>query len=800
MRPALTLLMFIAALAADGAGAQSQEEIFNKVFGNKAAAERALDAELEVDGYARESVAIKIKGKALLTVDLTQLNERLVDLLDDPTAACLAAKASAPDVLSEAAACGVDLRYDPATLKLVADVPAEHRREQRLAVRAPRTLAAPSASDAQLSAYLNLSAALRRLDNGRGIDSSEALGLDGAVRWRGSTFEFDAICAPGGCTPGLRSLVVDQPQTLRRWRVGDLPDAHAGSIGLPSLRGIGVGTAFELAPAQSYTPDLDAPLELNAPASVEVLVNNRIVQRFQLPAGRYSVRDFPLSFGANDAQLRITDAAGRQQTRTLEAYVDLALLDEDRSRYGLALGQPPLALDDQGTPVQPWVASAEYARGIGPRTTLAVAAASIPALQRHALELDLTQAIANWLFGVDLGCSIGQARGCRANLRFRRGGDPRSARPGWQFEGVAALRQASYADLLGAAADGDSASLLLRATRNLSDRYSLALGLRDSWNRAAGNRGTASIQLGGRLGAGLGFRVGVERDDGGALPADTRVTLSLSLQFDQARQSLQLDSESTDALHAARWQLNRGGMRGGYDATLGVADSDSASTQDAAASYRQERYGVDLSWSRFAPTAGLAASDTRAVVRSALVYADGQFGISERVLGSFAIVAPADPAAAGTVYVNPVDDDYLASSLGPGPAVVPGLRAYEPRALVLVMPELAPDHDPGELFPVVLPGYKGGVVIHAGGGATIRLQARILDADGAPLEMLSGRLEAEAGGTPIPVFAGRAGRLRAGGLHPGRWTLILDTHPARRHALILPAAAQGVVDVGDLKP
>jgi hypothetical protein len=253
----------------------------------------------------------------------------------------------------------------------------------------------------------------------------------------------------------------------------------------------------------------------------------------------------------------------------------------------------------------------------------------------------------------------------------------------------------------------------------------------------------------------------------------------------------------TDALHAARWQLNRGGMRGGYDATLGVADIDGARTQDAAASYRQERYGVDHSWSRFAPTAGLApAIRDRRAPRWSMPTASWH----QRAVLAASRSPPADPAAAGTVYVNPVDDDYLASSLGPGPAVVPGLRAYEPRALVLVMPELAADHDPGELFPVVLPGYKGGVVIHAGGGATIRLQARILDADGAPLEMLSGRLEAEAGGTPIPVFAGRAGRLRAGGLHPGRWTLILDTHPARRHALILPAAAQGVVDVGDLKP
>jgi len=95
---------------------------------------------------------------------------------------------------------------------------------------------------------------------------SEALGLDGALRWRGATLEFDGVCSSFGCTPGLRSLVVDQTRALRRWRFGDL-NSSAGSLVVPGLRGLSVSTAFELAPAQSYTPDLDAPLELNAPAT-----------------------------------------------------------------------------------------------------------------------------------------------------------------------------------------------------------------------------------------------------------------------------------------------------------------------------------------------------------------------------------------------------------------------------------------------------------------------------------------------------------------------------------------------------
>ena len=783
-------------MPADG---QTKEELYQQVFGKKAEVARDIEVELEVDGYARDPVPIGLAGKRLLNVDLAILLERLADLLDDATAACLQS-ATAGKAVEQALACGITLSYDPASLKLKAEVPADHRREQTLQVRSVSSMRPPTAAQAQLSGFLNFSASARRQSGGPQIVGSEALGVDGAARWRGATLEFDGLCGQGGCTPGLRSLVVDQTQTLRRWRFGDLPDASAGSLAVPGLRGISVGTDFGLAPAQGFTPDLDAPLELNSPATVEVLVNNRSVQRFQLPAGRYSVRDFPLAFGANEAQLRITDAAGREEVRQLQAFVDLSLLDAGRSRYRLALGQPQLAIDSAGQLSQPMTLAGEYALGIGPFTTVNAAAASIPDLNRHAAQLGLTRAIGNWLVGTEMACSVGGLRGCAGNLRFRRGGDPLDQGPGWRLEGALSARQADFADLLGPVAAGDSAQLLLRASRSLSERYSVALGVRASWEDAGDASGVVSAQLGGRLGRQLSFRVGVERASGNELLRDTRVVASIALLFDRSRQSVQLDADTLDDLRSTRWQLNRGGMHGGYNATLGASDGDFGSNADAAASYRHERFGADLSLSRAMPLLGADSSESRLTLRTGLVYADGHVGMTERVLGGFGIVVPVDSVAAGTVYVNPVDEDYLASSLGPGPAVVPTLRAYEARSLVLSLPELAPDHDPGELFPVAMPGYKGGVLIRAGGAAMVSLQARILNADGSPAELLSGQLVPADGADALPVFAGRGGRLRASGLSAGRWTLVLDVSPTRRHELIIPADAKGVVDLGDLKP
>jgi outer membrane usher protein len=779
--------------------AQGKDDLFKQVFGNKQKIQRRIEAELEVDSYARDAVPITIKGNRLLEVDLIVLGERLADLLDESTAHCLESVDSSQSV-EGAGECGIALHYDPASLKLEAVVPADHRREQKIAVRSHHQRRVPTTREAQLSGYLNASASARRQEGSAQRLSSVAVGLDGAVRWLGSTLEFDGLCSSGSCTPGLRSLVVDQPRALRRWRFGDLPDANAGGLAIPRIRGVSVGTAFELAPNQSYTPDLDSPLELNTPATVEVLVNGRQVQRMQLPAGRYSLRDFPLAFGPNNVELRITDAAGRQDVRRLEAFVDLSLLDAGLSRYGVALGKPVVAIDDDGMPVRPTMMTANYAYGLGPRTTVNAAATSIPSLHRHATELGLTRATRGWLIGVDLACSYGQAQGCSANMRFRRALDPARSSPGWRWEGELSARQAHYAEPIGFGTGSESASVLIRAARSLGEASNLSLGLRGAWNEFEGASAVFSAQVGGRLGRGFTFHLGVERDVGPDSPHDTRVAASVSMLFDHARQSIRVDAESADALRSARWQLNRGGMHGGYNATLGATRSDLGSNEDVAASYRNERIGADFTLSRVRPNTGFSVEETRVTIRSGIVYADGHVGLTERVLGGFGIVVPVDSAAAGAVYVNPVDDDYLASSLGPGPAVVPGLRAYEARPLVLSLPDLAANHDPGELFPVVKPGYKGGVIIPAGGAASIGLQVRIFDAQGLPVEMVSGRLLPADGGAALPVFAGRGGRLRASGLTAGHWILELDVKPARRHSLTIPADAQGVIDLGDLKP
>lgn len=781
------------------AAAQSREDLFRQAFGNRQTAPRQLELELEVDGTARDSVPVTVAGQTLREVATTVLAERLADLLDPDAAACLAQLGADRQRVEDVAGCGFALSYRPAELRLVVSVPTALRREQALSVRAPRTEPAASTAAERLSAYLNFAGTLRHTQRGQSGATRQALAVDGAVHWGQSTFEFDGWCAEQGCVSGLRSWVHDDPEALRRWRLGDLPDAAADGLGLPGLRGVSVGTAFELQPLRTYTPDLDAALELAGPTTLEVLVNGLVVQRLQLPAGRYEVRDFPLLSGRNDAELRLTDAAGRQEIRTLEAYVDLALLDAGRWRYGLLAAQPRLPVASPGAAQHPLVLAGEYALGLSPRATVSAGAVWVDAPGRSAASVGLTHAVGEWLLGGQMACSFGRFRGCHAELKFRRsapGGAGSTAV--WQQEGALGWRQPGYAELFGEPL-GAGGEWLWRATRGLGERYQLALGARGQWTASHRSRSTLSALLGGRIGRQGSLRIGLEQGLGGTGRGSTRAVLNFTWLFDQARQSLQWQLESPDAQQTARWQLNRAGLRGGFNAGLAASYGGGVDSVEAAASYRHERFSSAWAYSRFAPADAVASTETRWTVRSALACVGGQCALGERVLGGFAIVKPTDPAAAGTVYVNPVDADYLASSRGPGPALVTGLRAHEPRALVLALPELAPEHDPGELFPVVRPGYKGGVLVPTGGAPLVRLAVRLLDGSGAPLGMTSGRLEG-AGRPPIPVFAGRTGALRASGLTPGRWLLVLDTRPVRRHEFEVADGHVGLLDLGDLRP
>jgi outer membrane usher protein len=86
----------------------------------------------------------------------------------------------------------------------------------------------------------------------------------------------------------------------------------------------------------------------------------------------------------------------------------------------------------------------------------------------------------------------------------------------------------------------------------------------------------------------------------------------------------------------------------------------------------------------------------------------------------------------------------------------------------------------------------------------------MLDDDGQPVALLAGRaFEVLAGEAyevakpdrePVVVLTNRQGRFAAQGLRPGRWRIEMPTTPKSVFYIDVPATAEGLVRLGDLKP
>lgn len=799
--------MLLVAPNLPAAPAAADGDLHQRVFGRREARIQALEVVASIDGLSLDEVGVSVQGGQLLDVDSAALQSVLAAWLDPAGMDCLRDAGQQPAADSgrsagtrrlrpdEALACGLTLSFDAAALQLQIELPLERRRERLLQLRPPAATG-PLLQRQGWSAFLNLALGARQRDGQAGDGT---LAFDGALGRAAATLEWEGGCVSSRCRVDSAALVLDQPARLRRWQLGDLRQARAGVLAMPNLIGLSVGTDFELDPGHRFTPQLQAPLELSRAGTLEVWQAGRLLQRQRLGPGRYRVEDFPLGFGYNEAVLRVTDDAGLSQTRSLQTYVDLALLDAGTQRWSAALGRPRLDLPQAQQ--RPWLLALEHARGWS-AGTLQGALLSAPQLGFHALEVDWTQGLRRQLWQARLGCSQALAFGCRAALGWRQDADP--AAPGWQQQAQLQWQSAQWQELIDAQPRGASLQAAWRAYRRLSGRWQLALAAQSRRASQQPLQHSLALQLSARLEAGWSVRLAVEhRPRSDALPGrELGVGLNLSWLFDRARQSLSLDYDGLEQSSSLGWQLSRGGQRGGWGLSADRNATPQTRAQGLAARWRGERLAAELGYLQ-TDAGGRSSRELALQARTALAYAEGALALSERINGGFAILRPA-AADVGTVYVNPFGEDYLASDRGPGPAVVGNLRPYQPRELMVALPELPAGRDPGDLLPRLQVPYKGGLLAALGGARSVGLRARVLDDDGQPLERVAGTLTpadcaADCRRT-LPVFVGREGRLSVLGLTAGDWVLQLASSPPRRHLISVPEAAEGIVDLGVLQP
>ena len=712
------------------------------------------------------------------------------------------------DALNQA---GLEAVFDLASLRLVISVPLRIRPVQERGFGGRGPVGGAPRPPARFSGFLNARTSLDYVHVGAAArrqpllsDLDAALRLGPVVLQGESSFNEDA--SPKFRRDGLR-LIHDDVERSRRYAAGDIGYPIRGFQRFRALGGVAVASEFTLQPYRITIPSGRHQFDLERESLVEVLLNGRRISLQRLPAGRYDFRDFPLSTGDNLVQLRIIDPVRGEQVIDLDFQFDSGLLAPGIDEYAYVLGVPstvtPGGLDYET--LRP-VFSAFHRRGFSKVLTLGLNAQGDQTTQQLGGEAVWASPLGNLV-----------------------------------LDGAVSLFEGDTPDVAA------EASYILRANDGGYGRRTTAFGLGYTGRRfstigteVADNsiaaRGFAqhSFALSDDINIGLGASVSLPHDNSGAMAHrqsidasynPTRdVTLRLPVEHDRDRAG----DDDYGAFLSLQWRPEgrRDFFQATHDTLSGVSNLEwqhpaEHPAQDlhgsAIITRDRDSHGIGGSLLYNDYRAELSARHDLAIRRdgtlgenrdqrsslrlgTALVFADGTFGLGRPVTDSFAILAPRPNLAGQQVDVGGSSEWPRARIDALGPAVMHDLAAYRRHSLAISAPDLPFGYDVGASNYLVEAPLNGGTLIQIGTEATVLLDGSLRDRAGQPVSLVAGqaRRSDDPEAEPIAFFTNRKGRFRIDGLRPGRHEITLFRDAGGGFTVVVPDDAVGLHEVGTI--
>jgi outer membrane usher protein len=786
----LAVGLIAAASNAPIARAQSEDDLFARVFNQRAQAPQTieLDLDLTTQGVLLGQVRSTLAGNAVVDLDRPALLALLETFVAEDRLLPLQSDAPRIDP-AELAEAGMALDYDPAELALTLTVPPEYRIEWQVPIAPLRPPAQGRVryGGATFSAGLNLLPSLSH-DSVTGRTDS-AVNANGFANVAGWAIESDLAWSErlGHVRRGALRLHRDFESQRIRLTVGELNSPSFGLQPSLPLRGISIGRVFAIDPYDPPFPGLAAALLLEAPTEVEVLVDGRRVERVRLPAGPVLLEDFPLRVGLNDVAVNLYQDGQLQRRLDYQGWFDRVRLGVGRQEFHLTLGQrwflgerrPQVDRDDL------WL-SAAIRRGLTSRWTSGLGLLADRSTGDAVLDWSNDLGFAFWSLGSNLAISRGEQLGTAGTLSLQQEA-MRGRR--WSLRMSTGWRDAHFLPFGLEDPPGREWRSALTASRALGERVRFSTSLRAL-------RQPDQRQL--RLNSVLAWRprpawsvqlqAAAQRGDG-----QSDLGLTLTLDWRPRGSDHAWTGEMNDAADwLAGWRFNQQTARRGRSASLVVQEADGERVTSGALAMRNHRIRAGIDHRRSDGT----GSQTRFAAQTALVFADGHLGMADRVGGGFVLFA-ARPDT-GRVDVNPSDDDYRSRSDGLGPAVVGDLTPYFERGFTVGLPEVPIQTDPGDLQPVVRAGFLQGVVVPVGPEATVSVEMILEDASGERLALGVGELVPEGEGEARMFFSNRSGEVALGGIPPGNYRLKVPAAGIDRPVEVGPTPA--LQNLGVIQP
>ena len=237
---------------------------------------------------------------------------------------------------------GMGVRYDAVTQSVALTLPDSLRIARRLdaSAQSPATLS-PSATGVVLN-YSGFAQSQYAMDTSRPMFDAAAVTLDGRAYSRfGILSQSGIVTAIPSGTPGLRldtTWSLADEQTMRMYRAGDVITGSLSWSRPVRLGGGQVQRNFGLRPDLVTMPLPSAKGSAAVPSTVDVYVNNIKTYSAAVGSGPFAIDNVPVSSGATDTRVVVTDVTGRQTEQSAAFFTAPELLRKGLIDYSLEAG------------------------------------------------------------------------------------------------------------------------------------------------------------------------------------------------------------------------------------------------------------------------------------------------------------------------------------------------------------------------------------------------------------------------------------------------------------------------------
>jgi outer membrane usher protein len=682
---------------------------------------------------------------------------------------------------------GVSLIYDPSSLSIVVlSINPQNRAVEQLFTSQQDHEGAADIKPANISGYLNLSVNEALYESG-GKTLAPTVGLNGALRMHNIVFETEGSLSDSSGTLGGDStysfqrsyarLVYDEPDSFRRWFIGDLTPEVRGEQGFAQMGGVGViRSRLPFNDFRSAVLQTNHEIVLQRDSDLSIMRNGVLFEQLHLRAGSYDLSALPLLAGSNDVQIQLKDNTGETQNIAFQSYLDPIDLAPGDYEYGAYLGALNENIGSSPTYNGPLAFSGFFRKAYLNR----------PAL---GLGLQLSKDVQNLTGQTQFLLPHG------ARLLLDAGASNSSQVGGGFAVGMAYEREIDRGGL------ADSFTV---RTDYLSRRFT-GLSSPEADNSTAL---TTSVQysrgFSTKLTASGGLTFVTQRDGkGDNYRADVAVSYGINRQWsvrggvDYAHFSdTSLGGRGVGGVFSLVWQPNvRTRAEARYDssinsAALSVTRSDSNQINSlgyggvlSRDSGQNDLSGfADYTANRFTASVAHSVSGdgsssfgsvnvTSVTLGTTIAFADGALGVGRRVSDGFAVLYP-HPSLQGhrVVAGESVDNNnYIGESGLLGGAVDNALASYTVQSVQYSVVDPPTGYDIGPGVVRVKPPYRGGYAIQVGTDSFVTAMGTLVGTGGAPIALIGGRVVAvdRSDIPPVAFFTNTVGRFGVLGLRPG---------------------------------